>query len=217
MKKIFLSLVIMGGLLLSAEAASVKNISYDNIKENSKVSYNAELDKWSDNVSRKETDYYKKTISVGSGNYSEFLKTDETLAFSTGCNYEFIKNGDLIGYSNQDLKFYDFAIIDGELTQRELTKDEVQNLFPDFEILLISEFSPNTNSLKIKKHGHNSKYIILNDTDDNFYHYSFTSGNAKFNTYQLAGFIEVTKKGMIQFSHFGDNTKENPWFILLVR
>ena len=207
----------MGGLLLSAEAASVKNISYDNIKENSKVSYNAELDKWSDNVSRKETDYYKKTISVGSGNYSEFLNPDETLAFSTGCNYEFIKNGDLIGYSNQDLKFYDFAIIDGELTQRELTKDEVQNLFPDFEILLISEFSPNTNSLKIKKQGHNSKYIILNDTDDNFYHYSFTSGNAKFNTYHLTGFIEVTKKGMIQFSHFGDNTKENPWFILLLR
>lgn len=90
MKKIFLSLVIMGGLLLSAEAVSVKNISYDNIKENSKVSYNAELDKWSDNVSRKETDYYKKTISVGSGNYSEFLNPDETLAFSTGCNYEFI-------------------------------------------------------------------------------------------------------------------------------
>ena len=51
----------------------------------------------------------------------------------------------------------------------------------------------------------------------NFYHYSFSSGNAKFKTYPLEGFIEVTQKGMIQFSHFGENSENFPWFILLVR
>ena len=103
------------------------------------------------------------------------------------------------------------------MTKKELTEEEVQKLFPDFKIIKISEFSPNTNSLKIKKHARNEKIIILNDTDRTFANYSFSSGNAKFNTYELAGFINVTKKGMIQFSHFGENTQATPWFILLLR
>lgn len=212
MKKLLVSLVILATATLSVNAA---DIQYKNLKEKSKISYNSELDKWS--LKKNGDDYYVKTISVGSGSYSEFLNPDESFAFSTDCNYEFIYKGDLIGYSNQDLKFYDFAIINGELTKRELTQDEVQSLFPDYKIIKISEFSPNTNSLKLKKQGHPQKTIILNDTDKTFYHYSFTSGNSKFQTYPLAGFIDISKKGMIQFSHFGDNTKDNPWFILLVR
>ena len=212
MKNLLVSFIILAAATLSVSAA---DIQYKNLKEKSKISYNSELDKWS--LKKNGDDYYVKTISVGSGSYSEFLNPDESFAFSTDCNYEFIYKGDLIGYSNQDLKFYDFAIIDGELTKRELTQDEVQSLFPDYKIIKISEFSPNTNSLKLKKHGHPQKTIILNDTDKTFYHYTFTSGNSKFQTYPLAGFIDISKKGMIQFSHFGDNTKDNPWFILLVR
>ena len=139
------------------------------------------------------------------------------MAFSTNCNYEFLNGKDLIGYSNSDLKFYDFAFLNGELTKRELTEEEIQTLFPNFKIIKISEFSPKTSSLKIKKHNLSEKIIILNDTDKNFENYTFTSGNTKINIYELAGFIEIRKKGMIQFSHFGENTKSTPWFILLVR
>lgn len=212
MKRLLISLIILAAATLSVNAADIR---YKNLKEKSKISYNSELDKWS--FKKNGDNYYVKTISVGSGSYSEFLNPDESFAFITDCNYEFIFNGDLIGYSNQDLKFYDFAIIDGELTKRELAEDEVRLLFPDYKIIKISEFSPNTNSLKFKKQGHPQKVIILNDTDKTFYNYSFTSGNSKFQTYPLAGFINISKKGMIQFSHFGDNTKDNPWFILLVR
>ena len=98
-----------------------------------------------------------------------------------------------------------------------MTEDEISELFPDYKIVKISDFSTNTNSLKLKKEGHDFKIIILNDTDKNFYHYSFSSNNGKFETYPLTGFINVTKKGMFQFSHFGDNTESTPWFILLVR
>ena len=115
------------------------------------------------------------------------------------------------------MKFYDYTYSDKLLTRRELTEEEVQALFPDFKIIKISEFSPNTNSLKIKKDKCNLKIILLNDTDRNFYHYSFSSDNSKFERYPLTGFINIKKRGMIQFSHFGDNTKNNPWFILLIR
>ena len=214
MKKI-LSLIILSGLTLSVQAADLLSIPYKNIKEEGKLKIFE--DTWTTDVKRKDQDYFIKFISSGTASFSEFYKSDGEFGFTTGCQYEFIHNGDLIGYSNDYLKFYDFSYIDGQLNKRELTPDEVQALFPDFKIIKISEFSPNTNSLKVKKDKHNFKVIILNDTDRYFYNYSFTSGNSKFKTYPLTGFINIRKKGMIQFSHFGDNTKEWPWFILLVR
>ena len=215
MKKIYLSFIMLSVLTLCAQAGDVNSIPYKNLKNKSRITYNAELDSWSTKIDKKSGNYFTK-ISVN-GISSEFINPDESLAFSTNCSYEFLKGKDFIGYPGSDLKFYDFAYTEGELTKRELTEDEVQALFPDFRIIKISEFSPNTNSLKIKKHGINEKIIILNDTEKTFDNYTFTSGNAKFNTYPLAGFIEVTKKGMIQFSHFGENTEITPWFILLLR
>ena len=215
MKKILLSLIVMFATVLCANAEELLQIPYKNIKEESKL--RIENDVWTNKINKKEQDYLIKFISDGSGNYSEFYNSDGTFAFSTACQYEFLHKGDLIGYSNQDLKFYDFTYAEGKLNKRELTEDEVAELFPDFKIVKISEFSPNTNSLKLKKEGHDFKIIILNDTDKNFYHYSFSSNNGKFETYPLTGFINVTKKGMFQFSHFDDNTESTPWFILLVR
>ncbi len=214
MKKI-LSVLFALCIMLSVSAEELASIPYKTLKEEDKVKYVDDV--WSDNVTRKDNDYFIKFISSGTGSYSEFYRPDGSFAFNTGCQYEFIYKGDLIGYSNQDLKFYDFSFIDGEITRRELSEEEIQALFPDYKIIKISQFSPNTNSLKVKKDKHRFKVIILNDTDKNFYHYSFTSGNSKFKTYPLAGFLDIRRKGMIQFSHFGDNTEASPWYILLVR
>ena len=215
MKKFLICLILLFMSISSSYADNIQKISYQNIKPESKIKIINDV--WSDNVSRKDSDYFIKFISDGTGNYSEFYNSDGTYAFNTGCQYEFLYKGDLIGYSNQDLKFYDFTYVNGELFPRELTESEVAELFPDYEIIKISEFSSNTNSLKIKKNHHVLKIILLNDTDRNFYHYSFSTGNGKFERYPLSGFVNVTKKGMFQFSHFGDNTKENPWYVLLVR
>lgn len=216
MKKIFLSILALILLSINVKATEQNSIQYKNLKNKSHITYNEELDAWSNKVDKRSGNYYIKMTNDDMN--SEFVNpNDETNTFSTGCTYEFLKDKDLIGYSNSDLKFYDFALINGELVKRELSEEEVQALFPDFRIIKISEFSPNTNSLKIKKHGLNEKVIILNDTEKTFNNYTFTSGNAKFNTYPLSSFIEVTKKGMIQFSHFGENTEVTPWYILLFR
>ena len=205
----------MLAMVLCVNAEEFLQIPYKNIKEESKLKI--ENGVWTNKVAKKEQDYLIKFISDGSGNYSEFYNSDGSFAFTTDCQYEFLHKGKLIGYSNQDLKFYDFILEDGKVNKRELSVEEVAELFPDYKIVKISDFSTNTNSLKLKKEGHNFKILVLNDTDKNFYHYSFSSNNGKFNTYPLTGFINVTKKGMFQFSHFGDNTESTPWFILLVR
>ena len=108
-------------------------------------------------------------------------------------------------------------IKDGIIVQRELILDEVKDLFPKYKVIKISDFSTDTNSLKIKKKGKNLRIILLNDTDRYFYNYSFTSNNAEFKRYFLKGFVNITKKGLIQFSQFGDKSKNIPWYVLLVR
>lgn len=215
MKRFILSLVILLGFCASVNAEDYLHIPYKNIKEEGKIKYENGI--WSDKVAKRETPYFIKLTSEGTGNYSEFYNSDGQFAFSTGTQYEFIHKGNLIGYSNHDLKFYEFGCNDDLKCKRKLTEEEIQELFPDFKIVKISEFSKNTNSLKVKKDKSNYKVLLLNDTDRNFYHYSFTSGNSKFDTYKLKGLLNIKKRGMIQFSHFGDNTKDFPWFILLVR
>lgn len=214
MKRIFLSLVLMAVFCLTVSAQEL-TIPYKNIKDGGKICVSDDGTVWANN--KKAPKCFTKRISDGTGNYSEFYSSHDEFMFSTGCQYEFINKGSLIGYSNFDLKFYEFTFKNDELQQRELTADEVQELFKGYKIVKLSDFSESTNSLKLKKRHGDFKLILLNDTDKYFYHYGFSSNNAKFDTYPLKGFLNITKKGMIQFSHFGDNTKENPWFILLVR
>lgn len=202
-------------LSLCLSAYAIEEIEYKNLKDGAKLLYDGV--NWSDKVSRKATDYYIKKISDGITGFSEFYNPEGIFLFSTATNYEFLNKGSLIGYSNNDLKFYDIFIRDGIVETRELLADEVQALFPKYKVIKISDFSKATNSLKIKKKRGDMKLILLNDTDRSFDNYGFTSNNAEYSFYKLKGFLEITEKGMIQFSKFGDNTKNSPWFILLLR
>lgn len=212
MKKFY---VLILSMILFCGAVSAEKIQYKNINDGERITF-SDLGQWK--FADKKTDnYFVKKISDGTGAYSEFYTPQNEFVFSTGCQYEFLYNGSLIGYSNFDLKFYEFVLNNELLEQRELSENEVKELFKNFDIIRVSDFTTSTNSLRIKKTKRHYKIILLNDTDRYFYHYGFTSNNAKFETYPVKGFLDITKKGMIQFSHFGDNTKENPWFILLVR
>lgn len=217
MIKRFFIIAILSSFCSIVSAADMLQIPYKNLQEGAKIAVINDGDTWTAVYNKKYSNYYIKRVSEGSGSYSEFYSPDGSFVFSTGCQYEFLKNGSLIGYSNPDLKFYEFSMKDKVLARRELTVEEIEALFPDFKIIKISDFTTSTNSLKVKKSAKKFKVILLNDTDRYFYKYGFTSNNAEFKTYSLNGFLNITKKGMIQFSHFGDNTKNNPWFMLLVR
>ena len=150
-------------------------------------------------------------------NFSEFYSPAGEFLFSTATEYEFINKGRLIGYSNEDLKFYEFIFQEGLLTQREMTEGEIQELFPKYRIIEISEFSRATNCLKLKKNRGKLKLILLNDTDGYFYNYVFTTNNAKYEKYTLRGFLNITQKGLIHFSYDGKDVENTPWFVLLIR
>lgn len=214
MKKIILSVLSCIILTLAVSAENMPDLKYKNISNKGKISYSAETGSWSKNINKKAGNYYIKT--KGFGDYYDYVDSEKNFAFSTNCEYEFIYENRLIGYSNKDMKFYEFSLNNGNLEKKPLSKEDIATIFSDYRVIDFSEFSQKTNSLKIKKHFGDLRIILLNNTNYTFENYSYTSGNAKFNQYALRGFITISKPGMIQFS--GDSSSDhNLWYILLVR
>ena len=215
MKKIFIALIMFFFIATaSVFADNMPNLKYKNIKNNEKISYNLETGVWSKKIDKKQGNYFIKT--KGFGDFYDYLNQNKDFAFSTNCEYEFIYNDQLIGYSNTDMKFYDITYINGGLNKRALSKDEVEKIFPEYRVITFNEFSPLTNSLKIKKHIPDIKIILYNNTNRTFDNYTYTSGNAKFEKYDLRGFLTISTPGMIQFSRVKENDNKN-WYVLMIR
>ena len=215
MKKAILIFLMFFIQHASVYADNSSMIPYKNIRNKTDIYYDADNDKWLTKFNKKDTEYFTKTQLNDSEIY--YLNNNGEYAFKTECDLEFIKNGKFICYSNNDMKFYNLIYTNGELIQNTLSSDDVKKLFPNYRIIAISEFSPNTNSFKFKKKRITEKLILLNDTNRKFDDYEFSTGNAKFDTCNLKGFLSVSKNGMIQFSRFWKNSEEYPWYILLVR
>ena len=195
---------------LCVSASDIRLLPYKNLKESIKITVSADS-LWTKKVKRKNDNYYVKNDGV-------LISSVNDNIFDTNCSYLFINKGRLLGYSESELKFYEF-LLDSErnIQKQELTLKDIAVLFKDFRIILISDFSKTTNVFKFNKKRYNEKIIIVNDTDKIFENYEFTTDNAKFKKYQINNAIKIKKKGMIQFSSSGENTKDLPWFILLVR
>ena len=203
----FISFLIFS---LGVFASEIPDFNYRPIKIKAKITYDSALEKWSDRVNKKTCDYYVKT--EGFGSYSDYLKNDGTFGFTTNCEYEFLINGSFIGYSNQDLKFYEFYFNEGNFTKRELTEAEIAKIIPEYRIIKFSEFSPTTNSIRIKKAFGDLNLLVLNDSEEPCENYEFSTGNARIKTYDLKGFLTVSKKGMIQFAN---SSKMSRWYVIL--
>ena len=214
MKKILLSLCLCLIAALSAYSNNFPDTKHKNIGTNDKISYDSNTDSWSKKIDRKAGNYFVKT--KGFGDFFDYNDSNGSFAFSTECEYEFIYNNNFIGYSNRNMKFYYITYINGGISKRGLTKDEVESLFPEYKVIALSEFSEGTSSLKLKKHLGNLKILLFNDTDRTFDNYKFSSGNAEFEQYDLRGFLSVSKQGMIQFSG-GATSEQNPLYVLLIR
>ena len=212
-KKYLVVLLILFINVLYVNAEEISGFKYKGISLKSRISYNSSQNKWTKGCSGDKC--FIKT--KGFGVFSDYLNTDKSFAFTTDCEFEFIADGKFIGYSNKDLKFYNIKYSGAGINKTELTYDEVCNLLPDYKVIKISEFSTNTNSLKIKKGWGDLKLVLFNDTNKTFNNYVFSSGNAKFESSILSGVVVIYKPGMIQFSSANGSSSENPWYVILVR
>lgn len=198
MKKIFLTLIILISASLSAN-------SFDFV-ENS-VYYNLQTQKWSLNrQTPKDVKLIYKMYSA-SGGYSEYYNNRGKLAIGPFSNREFIDGGNLIGIDNGNLKLIKYYYDNGYFRNSILDEGYIEKLFPEIEIIKLSQFVNNEITI-YKKPLEQKKILILNDTKNNYYKYTFKPANIE--DKDITGLITVSKFGKIVFSHYGDDNEFFP-------
>ncbi len=198
MKKIFLTLII---LILASLSAN----SFDFV-ENS-VYYNLQTQKWSaKRTTPKDVKLIYKMYST-SGGYSEYYNNRGKLAIGPFSNREFIDDGNLIGIDNGNLKLIKYYYDNGYFRNSILDEGYIGKLFPEIEIIKLSKFVNNEITI-YKKPLEQKKILILNDTKNNYYKYTFKPANIE--DKDITGLITVSKFGKIVFSHYGDDNEFFP-------
>ena len=201
MKKVF-SLVILFFAFL------ICGFTFHEVLDNQKVCFDKKTDRY---MSYSEGCYalVKKTNS-GSGSYSEYYDENNNLFYMPSSSYEFFAGEKFIGFNNDELKFYE---IKGK-NSRLLSKDEVKNIFPDYEIILISEFDRNK-KYKLKNSLFKSKKIlILNDTNRTFHKFfvypesSRNSLDKNSKSGMIKSIVTVYGKKNVRLKHFGGDEFE---------
>lgn len=90
---------------------------------------------------------------------------------------EFIKNKKMYSYFPRNFEFYEVVFNGVKFIPRKLTKNEVSSLFKDFEIIDVSTLEKGSLTLKYTKK--NNKFMILNDSGEDFYKYYIVPNDSK--------------------------------------
>lgn len=197
---IFVTLGINSALAYDYNSDIINN----KIKDEQQVLYCQKDNTWGANCTDSNFEFTKR-ITYGSGGYSLYEKDKKI--YDTDTTYEFIHNNKLIGYNSHKLKFYNLIFENDKFQPTELSVEELNELFPDVEIVKVSEF--NNDEITLYKPFFKTKTILLvNDTDKYFYKYQFE--NYKKQDELIRGLIEVSKAQTLVFSHFGSRDKLFP-------
>ena len=125
-------------------------------------------------------------------------------------NYDLKFDSRTITFNEDELKFYENSVL--------LSKDEVQKLFPDYEIVLISQFDKDKKIKISNKRMKQKKILLLNDEKYRTFHLFYiypTVSRSEFQNYkngEIKSLITVHGKKNVRLKHFGGDE-----FILDVR
>ena len=194
MKKIILILCLV---LLNSPvfAENMKPVLNDN-----QIIYSPSAKTWNKDGIFEDGIALTKKTSPGTGNYSIYYNNSNEVML--GSNYEFLYDGRLIACHNADLKIFELVYNGNFFEEKELTKEQIKEIFPDAEIITISQFKDQ--KLTVTKPAfEKKKFLLLNDTDKYFYKYSFKPKSVKFSP--VGGLFRASTIGRITFSHFGQD------------
>lgn len=185
---------------------------YENeIKAGYQVVYSPGAKEWNNGGMTPDRIVFTKSISSGSGNYSEYKAKGYPLIMMP-TQFEFLWNGRLIGYSTADLKFYELVYEDEIFRIKVLSFAQVKEIFPGLEILKLSSVKTD---LIVKRLPFEPKsFMMLNDTDRSFYHYSFEE-DVKFDA-PFNALLTVKTYETLIFSHFGSRDVLYPILKIIV-
>ena len=114
------------------------------------------------------------------------------------CTFKY--QGNEINYNENTLKFYE--------GDRLLSIEEVKSLFPDYEIILISQFGENK-KLRIKNSLFKSKKVLLlNDTQRTFYEFYIYPEASRYTDSRIKSLITIHGKKNVRLKHSGGDEFE---------
>lgn len=200
MKKLLLAIFTFCICVSSASA-------YTYIKEKEHIFYNPENSSWATNQQTNNDIQLKNKSFIGSGGFVEYYYKDKKLAIGPETNIGFIHDGEFIGINSQELKFYKYVYENNKFVAKELNVDEIQELYPDYSIIRVSDFKNNEITI-YKKFFSKKNILLLNDTNQSFYKYNYKPASVC--PEYIKPFIRLSHAGKIVFSHYGDDTKESP-------
>lgn len=205
MKKIFTLLIFILICSQMVFANEIEQMPLRDLSIKSKISV-TDGSNWSEKFNKKDNFFQIK----GGDIYSK----SGDLLYETKAEYLFISSGRLIGCL--DFKFYEYIFNENSIQKREMLPEETADIFKDFKVIKLSDFSELTHAYKFKKQG-NEQIILINDLSENLDGYDFSTNNSKFAKYNIKNAIKITKTGIIEFSCTAGYSDSKPIYVLLVR
>lgn len=208
------SFVLLTAIILSINATWAYNynpvILNNGIKDNQIIKYCPKSGNWNEKCTDEMV--FEHHYTIGSGGYSEY-KFNGNL-YDTDTCYEFLSGNNLIGYNPYKLKFYYLKFQNNSFERTELTDSQIKDLFPNVEIVKLSQF--NNDEITLYKPVLKKKaFLFINDTDREFYKYQFE--NYKNQSEFIHGIFEPRHAGTYIYSHFGGRDKEIPPLKIVVK
>ncbi len=195
------NLIIILGILLMCSPVFAGDM--EPVLNNTKLFYSPKSNLFSIGKSNDGDISISKKTSTGTGNYSIYSFSDNNEPTMLGSDYEFVFNGRLITCHNAELKIYELVYNGKNFEEKQLTDEQIQEIFPNAEIIKISQFNQDK-KLTVKKHFLKKKdFLLLNDTKEYFHKYSFHPQSVKISP--VGGLFKVSSIGKITFSHFGQD------------
>ena len=207
MKNLVIALM---AVLISISAAS----AYNYITEKQTIFYNPQKSIWTLMPETEDDIQITNKSFIGSGGFCEYYYQDGKLEIGPEINIGFVHDGEFIGINSQELKFYKYKYQDKKFVSELLTQEEIQKLYPEYKIIKVSEFKNNEITIN-KKFFEKINVLLLNDTEQSFYKYSYKP--ASVNPEYIKPFIHISHPGKIIFSHYGNDTKETPALKIIVK
>ncbi len=203
MKKCVLFVALALGLN-SAFAYDYNPIFTNNqIKENQVINFCKSQNAWDTECA--DSLKFTKHYTSGSGGFSEYEINGKT--YQPGTVLEFLTNGRIIGYNPYKLKFYYLAFKNDKFDLTELKEDEIKSLFPNVQIVKLSQFKNGEITL-YKPFFRTKTFLFVNDTEEEFYKYQFE--HYKNQRELIKGIFEPKTARTYVYSHFGSRNQLTP-------
>ena len=202
MKKLFLTIMFLSIFIIRVNANTTLT---NHIQENDKLSFSKTECTWQMGFNTTNSYNFTKHYTIGSGGFSEYELNG--VRYDTHSTVEYIVNKKLLGYDPHTLKF-SYITFDGQkFNNKYLTDSELQKYFPNVKFIKISEFKNNQIVIK-KKPFVFEEYLLINDTNQDFYKYSLTNGKDEKQIFKC--FVKVFFPTTYKYSFFGQKQSDRP-------